>query len=130
MEGSARDRFRLIYLKSTGSEKPAFNEPVLPEDSKQRVTPFSSYPISGTFSSQTQLEQAKADLKHPDPQLRQLAIDYLEKVDPSVATPLLQETLSDRIPDVRARAILALVKLKDPGISPLLRKFLKTAAQR
>lgn len=130
MEGSARDRFRLIYLKSTGSEKPAFNEPALSEDSRQRVTPSSSYPASGTFSSQTQLEQAKADLKHPDPELRQLAIDYLEKVDPSVATPLLQETLSDRIPDVRARAILALVKFKDPGISPLLRKYLKDGSPK
>ena len=133
MEGSARDRFRLIYLKSAGlegSEKPAFNEPAFPEDLRQRVTSSPSYPISGTLSSQTQLEQAKADLKHPDPQLRKLAIDYLEKVDPSVAAPLLQETLSDRNPDVRARAILALVKLKDPGITLLLRKYLKDSSPK
>jgi HEAT repeat protein len=130
MEGSARDRFRLIYLKSTEPEKPVVNEPVHPENSRQRVASNPSYPTAGTFSSQTQLEQAKTDLKHPDPQLRKLAIDYLEKVDPSVASPLLQETLSDRIPDVRARAVLALVKLKDPGISPLLRKYLKDSSPK
>jgi HEAT repeat protein len=128
MEGSARDRFRLIYLKSAGSEKQVFNEPVLPEDSRQRGTFPSSHPVAGTFSFQTQFEQAKADLKHPDPQLRKLAIDYLEKVDSSAATPLLQETLSDRNPDVKARAILALVKLRDPNISALLKKYLKDSS--
>jgi hypothetical protein len=128
MEGSVRDRFRLIYLKSGGPERQAFDEPAIPEDSKQRVTPSSAPFFAGTLSSQTQLEQAGADLKHPDPRLRKLAIDYLEKAEPSVAIPPLQEALSDQNSEVRARAILALVKLRDPNISGLLKKYLKDSS--
>src|SRR4030066_2418200 len=101
MEGSVRDRFRLVYLKSTESEKSSLNEPIFPQDSKERMTAnSSSHEIAETLASQTRLEQAKTDLKHPAPKLRILAIQYLEKVDPSVAIPLLQETLSDQDPDV------------------------------
>ena len=128
MEGSVRDRFRLIYLKSGGSERQAFDDPALPEDPKQRGTPSSAPLFSGTLSSQMQREQASTDLKHPDPRLRRLAIGYLEKAEPSLAIPSLQEALSDRNPEVRARAILALVKLRDPNISGLLKKYLKDSS--
>jgi HEAT repeat protein len=127
MEGSARDRFRLIYLKSGGSEKQAFDEPAIPQDSNPKVTPPSSI-FAGTLSFQTQLEQAKADLKHPDVRLKKLAIDYLEKAEPSFAIPPLEEALSDRDPEVKAAVILALVRLRDPNISGLLKKYLKDSS--
>jgi len=131
MEGSVRDRFRLVYLKSTESEKSNLNEPDLSPDSKEKgTTVSSSFGIPETLSSQTQLDQAIIDLKHSDPKLRKLAIQYLEKGPPSVAIPLLQESLSDRNPDVRAQAVLALVKAKDPDLNRLLKKYLKDSSPK
>ena len=86
MESSVRDRFRLIYLKSAGSEKSAPNEPVPSPDLKESLngdsSPYHDGQAQETFSSQTRLEQAKTDLKHPDPKLRILAIQFLEKRRP------------------------------------------------
>ena len=79
-----------------------------------------------TFSSQTILKQAKADLKHPDPKVRILAIKYyLEKSYPSIPMSLLQEILSDRDPEVRAQALHSLIQFRSPIVSPLLKKYLK-----
>jgi HEAT repeat protein len=134
MESSVRDRFRLIYLKSAGAEKPALNETVPSPDFKESLNGDSSLyrdsKAQETFSSQTRLEQAKADLKHPDPKLRILAIQFLESVDPSVAFPLLQENLSDRNPEVRAQAILTLIKQRTPDVNPLLKKYLKDSSPK
>ncbi len=131
MAGSARDRFRLIYLKSTESEKSVLNEGDLSPDSKGKsIIASSSFRISETFSSQTRIDQAITDLKHPDPKLRKLAIQFLEKGAPSVAIPFLEESLSDRNPDVRAQAILALIKLKDPDLNRLLKKYIKDSSPK
>ena len=129
MEGSVRDRFRLIYLKSTESEKSNLNRPEPSSPSNEKNTTASSmYGIPATFSSQTQFEQAISDLKHPDPKIRKLAIQYLEKGAPAAAIPHLQETLSDQNPDVRAQAILTLIKLKDPDMHRLLKKYLRDSS--
>jgi HEAT repeat protein len=132
MESSIRDRFRLIYLKSAGSEKSAPNEPVpspgLKESLNGDSSPYPDGQAEETFSSKTRLEQAKTDLKHPDPKLRILAIQFLRSVDPSVAFPLLQENLSDRNPEVRAQAVLALIKQGTPEVAPLLKKYLKDSS--
>ena len=130
MEGSVRDRFRLIYLKSPESEISNLSEPDLSRDSKEKNTIASFYKTPETFSSKTQLEQAILDLKHPDSKLRKLAIQYLEKGASSVAIPFLQESLSDRNPDVRAQAILALIKLKDPELNRLMKKYLKDSSPK
>jgi HEAT repeat protein len=117
------DRFRLIYLKS-----PILGESSSSQDSEEisRMASCSSETrTTETSSSQTILNQAKADLKHPDPKVRILAIQYLEKSEPSIALSLLQETLSDRDPEVRVHALNALIKLKNPVVSPLLKKYLK-----
>ncbi len=132
MDGSARDRFRLIYLKSTGSEKPTLNGPVSSLGLKE--SPYGDSPshyfgkTQETFTSQTRLEQAKTDLKHPDPKIRILAIQFLENLAPAVALPLLQEMLSDQNPDVRARTILTLIRQRIPDLNPLLKKFLKDSS--
>jgi len=129
MESSVRDRFRLIYLKSGGSEKSAQNEPVPSPDLKDGVdgdsSPYYDAQAQKMFSSQTRLEQAKTDLKHPDPKVRILAIQFLENVDPSIAFPFLQDNLSDRHPEVRTQAILSLIQQGTPDITPLLKKCLK-----
>jgi HEAT repeat protein len=134
MESSLRDRFRLIYLKSTGSEKPIPNKTAPSrafEESLNGEPPPDRYSRTyEMFSSQTRLEQAKVDLKHPDPKLRILAIQFLENVDPSVAFPLLQENLSDRNPDVRAQVILSLIKQRTPDVNPLLKKHLKDSSPK
>ena len=127
MEGSVRDRFRLIYLKSTGTDKPTLNDPVLSPDSRG-YGPIACSPDHGTaesFSSRARLHQAKSDLKHPDPKLRLMAMQFLETLDASVALPLLQEVISDRDPDVRARIVDVLIKLGSPDIRSLLRRYLK-----
>lgn len=122
------DRFRLIYLKSTELEKSKIGEPSLPYESEKNPSPPT---LSGechspdTFTSQAILQQAKADLKHPDPKIRILAIQYLEKSDSSVSLPLLQEILSDRDPEVRARGLNALIQFRNPIVSSLFRKYLK-----
>jgi len=137
------DRFRLLYLKSTEQEKPNFNESFSSHENNKMVGPpsFSSeslpdrqagtrtdteYNITEAFSSEAILKQAKADLKHPDPKVRMLAIKYyLEKSYPSIPISLLQEILSDQDPDVRAQALRSLIKFRSPIVSPFLKKYLK-----
>ena len=121
------DRFRLIYLKSTdlerskGDEPPSFNasEEVPGDDS-----PTESM-MAGTYSTQAILKQAQADLEHPDPKARILAIRYLEHSDSSIILPLLQEVLFDKDPEVRIQALASLIKFKDSNIFPLLKKSLR-----
>ena len=87
--------------------------------------------IPETLSSEAVLKQAKADLRHPDPHVRILALRYyLEKSYPSIPLSLLQEILSDRDPDVRAQALRSLIKFRSPIVSPLLKKYLKDGDAR
>lgn len=123
------DRFRLIYLKSTGLEKNTLDE-ALPSQSRKGglskpIVP-SEYPLMETFSSQEILKQAKADLKHPDPKVRILAVKYyLGKSHLSITMPLLQEILSDPDPGVRAEALSSLIQFGNRIVSPLLKKHLR-----
>ena len=74
------ERFRLIYLKSTELEKSTLDEPSSshdPEGVSIRGLPSTEYNTPETFSSQAILEQAKTDLKHPDPKVKILAIQYI-----------------------------------------------------
>lgn len=123
------DRFRLIYLKSTGLEKNTFDEALSSfQEGKALNRPLASseYPSMETFSSQEILKQAKADLKHPDPKIRVLAVKfYLEKSHLSITMPLLQEILSDPDPGVRAEALSALIKFGNRIVSPLLKRHLR-----
>jgi HEAT repeat protein len=127
------DCFRLTYLKSPGVEKD-FEQSSLSYGSGQTTSPIVPSPgdlIPETLSSETVLKQAKADLRHTDPQVRILAIRYyLEKSYPSIPLSLLQEILSDRDPDVRAQALRSLVKFRSPVVSPLLKKYLKDRDSR
>ncbi len=71
------DRFRLNYLKSTGLERSEFDESFLSHHNRKMMRPSSPPPgtnIPETLSSEAILKQAKADLKHPDPKVRILAI--------------------------------------------------------
>ena len=122
------DRFRLIYLKSTDLEKskgddlPSFYaSQEIPRDDP----PTTGFMMAGTFSTQAILKQAQADLEHPDPKARILAIRYLENSDPSITLPLLQEVLFDKDPEVRIQALASLIKFKDSNILPLLKKSLR-----
>ena len=128
------DRFRLNYLKSTGLERSDFDESFLSHHNRKMMRPFSPPPgtnIPETLSSEAILKQAKADLKHPDPKVRILAIRYyLEKSYPSIPVALLQEILSDRDPGVRAEALHSLIKFRSPIVSPLLKKHLKDSDPR
>jgi HEAT repeat protein len=128
-EGNVADRFRLIYLKSTGLERSVFDESFSTHDHEKMTGPPSpppGYNIPGTFSSEAILKQAKADLKHPDPKVKILAIRYyLEKSYPSIPMSLLQEILSDRDPEVRAQVLRSLIKFRSPIVSPFLKKYLK-----
>ena len=122
------DRFRLIYLKSIGLEKSASDEPSSSHDQEEiskTVPPTPEYNMSGTFSSQVLLKQVNADLEHPDPKVRISAIQYLEKSDPSIALPLLQEMLSDQDPDVRVQALSSLVKFRNRNLISMLKKYLR-----
>ena len=128
-EGHVTDRFRLTYLKSTVLEKPDSEEPLSSyDDPKMARSP--SLPaddnLPETLSSETILKQAKADLKHPDPKVRVLAIRYyLEKSYPAIPVSILQEILSDPDAEVRAEALRSLIKFRSPIVSPLLKKYLK-----
>ena len=128
------DRFRLNYLKSTGLERSDFGESFSFHHNRIMTRPSSPLPgynVPGTLSSEAILKQAKADLKHPDPKVRILAIRYyFEKSYPSIPMALLQEILSDRAPEVRAEAIHSLIKFRSPIVSPLLRKHLKDSDPR
>ena len=128
------DRFRLIYLKSPELEKDRMAESSSshdPEETSSNVLSSSTYlNTPNTFSSQTMLKQAKTDLKHPDPKVRILAIQYLEKSDSSTVIPLLQEVLSDQDPSVRAQALSSLIKFQDPVVCPVLKKYLKDSDPR
>jgi len=116
------DRFRLIYLKSTGLEK---------EGGARATHPVSDhFRTATTFSSQAILNQAKTDLKNPDPKARAFAIQYLENSAPSIAIPLLQEALPDRDPAIRAKVLSSLTKFRDPMVYPLLKKYLKDSDPR
>ena len=123
------DRFRLVYLKSPGLEELDFNVSFSSRDDRKMISqpsPLPEYDLPKTFSSETILKQARADLKHPDPKVRILAIKYyLEKSYPSIPLSLLQEFLSDQEPEVRAEALHCLIKFRGPIVSPLLKKHLK-----
>jgi len=121
------ERFRLIYLKSIEPEKSTLDESSsshAPQETS-RETFTIEYNAPETLSTQIILSQAKADLKHPAPKVRMLAIQYLEKSDASIAIPLLQEMLSDRDPGVRVKAISSLVKFRNPTLCPLLKKYVR-----
>jgi len=121
------DRFRLIYLKSTGAERSALDESsaVRAGEILKSVLPAAQGSPVKTTSSQVVLKQARTDLKHSDPKVRILAIQYLGQRDASIAIPLIQEVLSDRDPDVRAEGLHSLMKFEDPVASALLKKHLK-----
>jgi HEAT repeat protein len=128
------DRFRLIYLKSPDSEKTNLEESSSSHHPEKMTSTFhfSSAHINATktFSFQAVLKQARADLKHPDPKVRILSIQYLEKSDPSIAIPLLQEVLPDQDPSVRIQVLSSLTKFQDPIVCPLLKKYLKDSDPR
>jgi len=121
------DRFRLVYLKSTGPEGSIADDSRSSHDSKEMLSVASSAEAHHpeTFSYQTILTQAKDDLRHPDPKVRVFAIQYLEGSEASTAIPLLEGMLPDQDPGVRAKAISSLVKFRSPAIAPLLKKYLK-----
>ncbi|HUL38023.1 MAG TPA: HEAT repeat domain-containing protein [Thermodesulfobacteriota bacterium] len=123
------DRFRLTYLKSTDLGKPDFEESFSSHD-QPKMARSPSLPVDDnppeTLSSETILKQAKADLKHPDPKVRVLAIRYyLEKSYPAIPISILQEILSDPDAEVRAEALRCLIKFRNPIVAPLLKKYLK-----
>jgi len=115
------ERFRLIHFKSPKTEDAVSDEDLSshgPGDVSENRPP-------DTYSSQAMFRQAKADLKHPDPKIRILAIQYLEKNDPTFALPLIQGMLPDPDPDVRARALRSLSQMQNPTVIPVLKKYLK-----
>ena len=126
--------FRLTYLKSPGLEKSGLEDSSSSYSNERLASPSLPSlgdPIPEALSSEAVLKQAKADLRHPDPQVRILAIRYyLEKSYPSIPLSLLQEILSDRDPDVRSQALRSLIKFRSPIVPPLLRKYLKDTDPR
>jgi HEAT repeat protein len=122
------DRFRLIYLKSTDLEKSKGDEPpsfYASEEIPKDDSPSTESMMAGTYATQAILKQARADLEHPDPKTRILAIRYLENSDPTIILPLLQEVLFDKDPEVRIQALASLIKFKDSNLFPLLKKALR-----
>lgn len=122
------DRFRLVYLKSTGQENDlssrAFSSS-FGEETNHFFSPFSNLSLE-SHSTQEILKQAKNDLKHPDPKVRKLALKYyLEKTHLSIPMPLLQEILSDPDADVRVEALSILITFGNPVVSPFLKKHLR-----
>lgn len=122
------DRFRLVYLKSTGQENDSVNQTSTSSHKEGMNDSFSSsidLPPESHFTQEI-LKQAKNDLKHPDPKVRKLAIKYyLEKTHLSVPMPLLQEILSDPDAGVRVEALSTLITFSNPVVSPFLKKHLR-----
>jgi len=113
------ENFRLLYLKSQDSESSSLKE------TSSRFDPSENTSLN-PYSHQEILSQAIDDLRHPDPKVRTLAVQYyIEKSNLSIALPLLQEILEDEDPGVRAQALLSLIKLGNPIIFPFLKKHLK-----
>jgi len=123
------DRFRLVYLKSTGLEKSDLSASFSSREKGEMSTSSSppvEYNTQETLSSEAILKQAQADLKHPDPKIRIFAIKYyLEKSYPSIPVSVLQEMLSDGDSNVRAQVLRSLIRFRSPIVSPLLRKHLR-----
>jgi HEAT repeat protein len=120
------DRFRLVFLKSTTTERPSMDEASSPPGPASISDgPVSDREPSGSELplSQTTLKQAKLDLMHPDPKIRMLAIRCLEKAEPGIALPLLQEVLADRDPEVRVQGLHSLVTFRDPSVFDLIGKY-------
>jgi HEAT repeat protein len=118
----------LIYLKSTDLEKSKGDEPpsfYASEGIPGGDSPSAESRITGMLSTQAILKQARADLTHPDPKARILAIRYLENSDPSITLPLLQEVLFDKDPEVRIQALSSLIKFKNSNSFPCLKKSLR-----
>jgi HEAT repeat protein len=122
------DRFRLIYLKSTAAEKDSMTEDdrIQSPGSTKEPDPASSGEKTSyrAFFSKTLLNQAKTDLDHPDPKVRIMAIQFLEKSGPAFFSAF-QEIMSDPDPDVRFEAIRFWAKSEQPLESPLLKRYLK-----
>ncbi len=120
--------FRLIYLKSTEVEPPHV-EPIVPpsrEEKSSRSFSSSKPPAPETHAKREILKLAKADLKHPDPKVRILAVRfYLEQSHLSITMPLLQEILSDPDPGVRGEALSKLITFGSPIVSPFLKRHLR-----
>jgi HEAT repeat protein len=123
------DRFRLVYLKSTGLENNPLNgiSPSLDEfKDPGRYIASAHNPAPETHTRREILKQAKADIKHPDPKVRILAVKYyLEKSHLSITMPLLQEILSDPNANIRAETLSTLITFGSPIVSPFLKKHLK-----
>lgn len=123
------DRFRLIHLKSNEpldghwvSRSPSTDL----SKSQECSSSSANQPAKESRSVRERLKQAKADLKHPDPKVRVLAVRYyLEKSHLSITLPLLQEILSDPDGEVRAEALSTLIMFDNPTITPFLKKHLK-----
>ena len=135
MESSRRDRFRLIYLKSEGASEKSFlddfNGGSSAAGSEEGAVVSSCRETPESFSFQVKLRQTELDLKDPSPTVRSLAVRSLEKLErPALALPLLSQALSDQDPDVRAQALLALVKLKSTDETPFLKKYLKDSSPK
>jgi len=129
MESFVQDRFRLIYLKSTGLDDPAPSEDSFsrePQPMEKESSPHR--PVSQDFSSRAYIDQAKADLKHPEAKMRILAIQFLERVESADALPLVQDALIDTDPEVRAQAAFSLMKLGSPDMASLVRKHLEDSS--
>lgn len=122
------DRFRLIYLRSNDSERLEEDQP--PSFDVRKGFDRDDFDPSDpnetkAFSTQALLKQAQADLEHPDPKARILAIRYLENLDLSEVLPLFQECLFDKDAEVRIQALSSLAKFRDSTILPLLKKSLR-----
>lgn len=122
------NRFRLLYLKSTEQENDSPGRPLF-SPRPEGLEEFRNVQMESDQESPTIreiLKQAKADLKHPDPKIRILAVEYyLEKSHLSITMPLLQEVLSDPDGGVRSKALSKLIMFQNPVVLPFLKKHLK-----
>lgn len=124
------ERFRLIYLKSPVLEESSFEEPLHQEPKVNQhfeTQKISKYPKE-LYSFEVTLNQAKKDLKHSDPNVRILAIKFLEKSKPSIGIPLIEEILNDQDSTVKAHALNTLIKFNAPKIQQILKKYLRDNA--